>query len=144
MRAVVAIGSAGFVAVALVLAVRHFVASGWPLDGGHPLLVATVGALFVVAYALKALGWGRLFAPRERPPPLALAAAGGGASIMGLALPGRLDEAIRIAIVRRYPACPAGVTTLCLSLFTLGLLDAVALSPLSRVRRPPSRVSRRP
>ena len=131
MRTAVAIGSAGFAAVALLLAVRHFLASGWPLDGADPLLVATVGALFVLAYGLKALGWGRLFTPRERPRPLALAAAGGGASIMGLALPGRFDEAIRIAVVRRYPACPAGVATLCLSLVTLGLLDAVALSPLA-------------
>jgi hypothetical protein len=127
----VAIGSAVFAGVALLLAVRHFVVSGWPLDGGHPLVVAAAGALFVLAYGLKALGWGRLFLPRERPGPLALAAAGGGASIMGLALPGRFDEIIRIAIVRRYPGCPAGVTTLCLSLVTLGLLDAVALSPLA-------------
>jgi hypothetical protein len=130
-RAAVAISSAAFVAVALLLVVRHFVVSGWPLDGGHPLVVAAVGVLLVLGYGLKALGWGRLFAPRERPRPLALAAAGGGASISGLVLPGRLDEVIRIAIVRRYPACPAGVTTLCLSLVTLGLLDAVALSPLA-------------
>jgi hypothetical protein len=78
------------------------VPSGWPLDGGHPLLVAAVGFLFVLGYGLKALGWGRLFASQERPRPLALAAAGGGASIVGLVLPGRLDEVIRIAIVRRY------------------------------------------
>jgi hypothetical protein len=127
----VAIGSAAFAVVALFLAVRHFVVNGWPLDGGDPLVVVAAGALFVLAYGLKALGWGRLFRPRERPGPLALAAAGGGASIMGLALPGRFDEIIRIAIVRRYPGCPAGVTTLCLSLVTLGLLDAVALSPLA-------------
>lgn len=130
-RTAVAIGSAAFAAVALILAVRHFVLTGWPLDGGHPLIVATVGALFVLAYGLKALGWGRLFAPSERPRPLALAAAGGGASIMGLALPGRFDEVIRIAVVRRYPACPAGVATICLSLVTLGLLDAVALFPFA-------------
>jgi uncharacterized membrane protein YbhN (UPF0104 family) len=50
---------------------------------------------------------------------------------MGLALPGRFDEVIRIAIVRRWPSCPAGIKTLCLSLVTLGLIDAVALSPLA-------------
>jgi uncharacterized membrane protein YbhN (UPF0104 family) len=116
---------------ALLLAVRHFVREGWPLDGGDPVVIASVGVLFLVAYALKAFGWARLFRPAERPPPLALAAAGGGASVMGLALPGRFDEAIRIAIVRRYPACPACVRTLCFSLVTLGLIDAVALSPLA-------------
>ncbi len=130
-RVAVSISSAVLAGIALVLAVRYFVVSGWPLDGGHPFVLAAVGALFVLAYGLKALGWGRLFAPQERPRPLALAAAGGGASIMGLAMPGRFDEVIRIAIVRRYPVCPVGVAPLCLSLVTLGLLDAVALSPLA-------------
>jgi uncharacterized membrane protein YbhN (UPF0104 family) len=123
--------SALLAAGALLLAVRHFLAEGWPLTDGDPLVIVAVGALFLVAYLLKAFGWARLFRPDERPPSLALAAAGGGASIMGLALPGRFDEAIRIWIVRRYPACPACVKTLCLSLVTLGLIDAVALSPLA-------------
>jgi uncharacterized membrane protein YbhN (UPF0104 family) len=120
-------------AAALLLAVRHFIAEGWPLRGGDPVVIAGVGALFLVAYLLKAFGWRRLFRPGERPTPLALAAAGGGASIVGLALPGRFDEVIRVAIVRRYPPCPAGVKTLCLSLVTLGLIDAVALFPLAAV-----------
>jgi uncharacterized membrane protein YbhN (UPF0104 family) len=50
---------------------------------------------------------------------------------MGVALPGRFDEVIRIAIVRRYPGCRVGVRGLCLSLLTLGLIDTVALSPLA-------------
>jgi len=50
---------------------------------------------------------------------------------MGVALPGRFDEAARVLIVRRYPGCPAGVPTICLSLFTLGLIDNIALSPLA-------------
>jgi uncharacterized membrane protein YbhN (UPF0104 family) len=130
-KTAIALVSAALAAGALVLAIRHFLAEGWPLRDGDPAIVATVGALFLLAYGLKALGWARLFRPGERPPPLALAAAGGGASIMGLALPGRFDEAIRIVIVRRYPACPACVKTVCFSLVTLGLIDAVALSPLA-------------
>jgi hypothetical protein len=130
-KAVVTVASALLAAGALLLAIRHFIAEGWPLDGGNPAAIASVGGLFLLAYALKALGWARLFRAEERPPPLALAAAGGGASVMGLALPGRLDEAIRILIVRRYPACPACVTTLCLSLVTLGLIDTVSLAPLA-------------
>jgi uncharacterized membrane protein YbhN (UPF0104 family) len=123
--------SALLAAGALLLAVRHFIAEGWPLEGGNPAVLASVAALLLLAYALKAFGWARLFRPSERPPPLALAAAGGGASVMGLALPGRLDEAIRIVILRRYPACPACLTTLCLSLVTLGLIDTVSLAPLA-------------
>ena len=118
-------------AAALLLAIRHFVAEGWPLQGGDPWILVSVGLLFVLAYALKAFGWARLFRPSERPPSLALAAAGGGASIMGLALPGRFDEAIRVLIVRRFPKCPACVKTVCFTLVTLGLIDTIALFPLA-------------
>jgi uncharacterized membrane protein YbhN (UPF0104 family) len=130
-KTAIALVSAALAAGALLVAIRHFLAEGWPLRGGDPAIIATVGALFLIAYGLKALGWARLFRPGERPTPLALAAAGGGASIMGLALPGRFDEAIRVVIVRRYPPCPACVKTVCFTLVTLGLLDAVALSPLA-------------
>jgi hypothetical protein len=115
----------------LALAGRSLVDSGWPLAHGNPALVVSAGLLFVLAYGFKAYGWRRLFRTNERPGPLALAAAGGGASIMGVVLPGRFDEMIRIAIVRRYPGCPVGVRGLCLSLLTLGLIDTVALAPLA-------------
>ena len=115
----------------LAVAGRSLVDSGWPLAHGNPSLVVAAGLLFVVAYGFKAYGWRRLFRANERPGPLALAAAGGGASIMGVALPGRFDEVVRIAIVRRYPGCPVSVRGICLSLVTLGLIDAVALSPFA-------------
>lgn len=51
--------------------------------------------------------------------------------MIGVVLPGRFDEAMRIAVVRRYPGCPAGVRTLALSLLMLGLIDSVALAPLA-------------
>jgi hypothetical protein len=117
--------------VLLIIAVRHFVHDGWPLAGGNPFVIAVVGLLFLVAFGLKALGWRRLFRVGERPGALSLAAAGGGASMMGIALPGRFDEAVRVAIVRRYPNCPAGMGTICLSLFTLGLVDTLALVPMA-------------
>jgi uncharacterized membrane protein YbhN (UPF0104 family) len=115
----------------LAVAGRSLIDSGWPLSQGNPGLVVAAGLLFLLAYGFKAYGWHRLFRAEERPGPLALAAAGGGASIMGVALPGRFDEVIRIAIVRRYPGCRVGVRGLCLSLLTLGLIDTVALSPLA-------------
>jgi hypothetical protein len=126
-----AIVSSIVAAALLALVVHHFAATGWPLAGGNPLVIAGAGLLFLVAYGFKAYGWRRLFRTEERPTALALAAAGGGASLMGVALPGRFDEAARVIIVRRYPGCPAGVSTICLSLFTLGLIDNIALSPLA-------------
>ncbi len=40
---------------------------------------------------------------------------------------------MRIAVVRRYPGCPAGVRALALSLVMLGLIDSAALAPLASV-----------
>ena len=50
---------------------------------------------------------------------------------MGVVLPGRFEEMIRIAIVRRYLGSPVGDRGLCLSRVTLGLIETVALSPLA-------------
>jgi uncharacterized membrane protein YbhN (UPF0104 family) len=94
-------------------------------------VLVAAGLLLLLAQGLKAYGWGRLFAPGERPRPLALAAGNGGAALIGVVLPGRFDDAMRVAVVRRYPGCPAGVRVLCLSLVMLGLIDSVALAPLA-------------
>jgi uncharacterized membrane protein YbhN (UPF0104 family) len=124
--------TAGALAVVLVFAAaRHFAETPWPLSKGNPALLVGAGALSLLGYAFKAYGWQQLFAVHERPQPLALAAANGGASITALALPGRFDDVVRIAIVRRFRNCPAGVRAICLSLFMLGLIDSVALAPLA-------------
>jgi uncharacterized membrane protein YbhN (UPF0104 family) len=115
------------------LAVRHYAGMPLPLVHAHPALLGAIGVLTFVAYAFKAYGWGRLFPASERPRPLALAAANGAASVGGVALPGRFDDAIRIAVVRRSPGCPAGGRSLCLSLVMLALVDSAALAPLALV-----------
>jgi uncharacterized membrane protein YbhN (UPF0104 family) len=125
-------GASGAVAVGGgFLVVRHFATTPWPLSGGEPGVLVAAGLLLLVAQALKAMGWARLFAPAERPHPLALAAGNGGAALIGTVLPGRFDDAMRVAVVRRYPGCPAGVRSLCLSLVLLGLVDSVALAPMA-------------
>jgi uncharacterized membrane protein YbhN (UPF0104 family) len=126
-----------FIAVALTaaaLTVLHFTHTGWPLANADPLLVVAAGILFLFAYAFKAWGWQRLFREDERPEALTLAAAGGAASVGGVALPGRFDEAIRIAVVRRLPGKrTAGLGAICLTLIVVGLLDSAALAPMASV-----------
>jgi uncharacterized membrane protein YbhN (UPF0104 family) len=126
-----------FISIALVaatLTALHFAHSGWPLANADPLLVVAAGLLFLFAYAFKAWGWQRLFPENERPEALTLAAAGGAASVGGVALPGRFDEVIRIAVVRRLPAKKtAGLGAICLTLIVVGLLDSVALMPMASV-----------
>jgi uncharacterized membrane protein YbhN (UPF0104 family) len=126
-----AAGSGALVVALALLAARHFATTSWPLASGNPSVLVAAGLLLLLAQALKAYGWGRLFTPEERPKALALAAGNGGAALIGVALPGRFDDAMRIAVVRRYPGCPACVRVLCLSLVMLGLIDSVALAPLA-------------
>ncbi len=119
---------------AAALTVMHFVHSGWPLANADPLLVVAAGILLLFAYAFKAWGWQRLFPEGQRPEALTLAAAGGAASVGGVALPGRFDEAIRIAVVRRGPGKKtAGLGAICLTLIIVGLLDSVALAPMASI-----------
>ena len=126
------LAGSGALALALsILAARRFADTPFPLSRGDPSLLTAAGLLFLVAYALKIYAWRWLFAVDERPQTRALAAATGGASIVGLVLPGRCTDVVRIAIVNRYPGCPAGVRTLCLSMVVLGLIDIAGLAPLA-------------
>ena len=126
----------GFVLVAVAvgfLVARHFVHTGWPLHRANFWLVALAALIFLAAYAAKAWGWQRLFRRGERPAVLTLAAAGGAASVGGIALPGRCDEVIRVAVVRRCRRKRVSLGAVALSLFLLGLLDSAALAPLASV-----------
>jgi uncharacterized membrane protein YbhN (UPF0104 family) len=123
-----------YVSIALVLIVgalvgRHFAQNGWPIHEADPALVGIASVLFLLSYGFKAFGWQRLFDRESRPKVLTLAAAGGAAAVGGIALPGRIDEVIRIAIVRRGHRVTIG--TIALTLFVLGLIDTVALMPLA-------------
>jgi hypothetical protein len=115
------------------LVARHFANSGWPLHHANFWLVGLAGVILFGAYAAKAWGWQHLFRSGQRPAVLTLAAAGGAASVGGIALPGRCDEVIRVAVVRRCRRRRASVGAVALSLFLLGLLDSAALAPLASV-----------
>ena len=128
--------NAGFGIVLLgvsVVSARHFMHQGWPLRHANYWLVGVAGVLFLAAYAFKAWGWQRLFHEHERPGARALAFAGGAACVGGVALPGRLDDAVRIACVRRFPGTRAGIGTVGLSLIILGMLDNAALAPMASI-----------
>lgn len=119
--------------VAAFLTARHFASSGWPIHHANVWLVVLAGELFLLAYGVKALGWHYLFAQGTRPRVLTLAAAGGAASVGGVALPGRFDEVIRIAVVRRCRGCKTSLGAVGLSIVLLGLIDSAALTPLASV-----------
>src|SRR3989440_3169614 len=113
------LGSLAVMLVLAFLAVRHFATTSWPLSHGRPGLLVAAGLLLLLAQALKAFGWARLFRNRERPSPLALVAGDGGGALIGVGLPGRFARAVRRRVVRRYPGCPAGLRAISLSLVML-------------------------
>lgn len=119
--------------VVALLVARHFQQAGWPLHHANFWLVALAAVAMLAAYVFKAWGWQRLFRKEQRPAVLTLAAAGGAASVGGIALPGRCDEVIRVAVVRRCRRRRASLSAVALSLFVLGLLDSAALAPLASV-----------
>lgn len=121
------------VAVVAAFTVRHFIQTGWPLGQADAGLVAVAGVLFVAAFALKGVGWGRVFAREERPGAHALAAATGAATVTGVALPGRFDDAVRLAVTRRFRTSRAGVGAILFSIVVVGFLDSAALTPLASV-----------
>jgi uncharacterized membrane protein YbhN (UPF0104 family) len=128
--------NAVFVLAALAVAglvARHYARAGWPLHRANVGLVVLAALIFLAAYAVKAWGWQRLFSHGDRPAVLTLAAAGGAASVGGIALPGRCDDVIRLAVVRRCRRRRASIGAAVLSIFLLGLLDSAALAPLAYV-----------
>ena len=124
----------GFIAIGVgILTARHFMSSGWPIRHADVLGVLAAGGLFLAAFGFKAWGWHRLFRKDQRPGMLGLAAAGGAATVTGLALPGRADEVVRISVVRKFPGRRVGIGSICLSLFLLALIDNAALTPIAAV-----------
>ena len=140
-RLALSVGSGAVALVLAVVAARRFADIPWPDLHVNPGLLAVAAGLSLLGYAFKAYGWERLFAADERPQPLALAAAMGGASVTALALPGRFDDVVRIAIVRRFRACPAGVRALASRCSRLGL-STPPLWPCSDRRCAPRSLAR--
>src|SRR5262249_932578 len=114
--------------------------AGWPLRQANPWLVALAALITLVSYAVKAWAWQRLFVSDHRPAMLTLAAAGGAAAGGGIAPPGPRGGGPRGAGGPGCPRARARVGAVVLSLFSLGLLDSVALSPLAAVAAGLSRV----
>ena len=130
-RRIVNVVSIALALVVTVLAARHFASTGWPFAHADPVLLTCASLLFLSGYFFKAHGWRLLFAKHERPETGGLAVASGAACLTGVALPGRFDDAVRVVVLKRFRGTSACVKTVALSLFTLGLIDTVALTPFA-------------
>jgi hypothetical protein len=127
-------GGAVFASITITLCVlvaRHLTHASWPLAHARAVPVAFAAACYLVSFVLRARGWHRLF-PREQQPDQARCLASvGAAAASGVVLPFRLDYVVKIGTLRRLGGIRIGLEAIALSIISLGMVDAVAMLPLS-------------
>jgi len=130
-RLVAGIVFAAVTVAACLLVGQRLTTSSWPLAHARTLLVALAAICYFVSFVLRARGWRRLF-PREQQPDQARCLASvGAAAASGVVLPFRLDYVVKIGTIRKLRGVRIGFEAIALSIVSLGMVDAVAMLPLS-------------
>jgi hypothetical protein len=128
------VAGAVFAAVTLfacVLLARRMTNSSWPLAHARMVLVALAALCYFVSFVVRARGWRRLFPRDECPGQARCLASVGAAAASGIVLPFRLDYLIKIGMLRRLGGIRVSLEAIALSIVSLGMVDAVAMLPLS-------------
>jgi len=130
-RIVAGVAFAVITIAACVLVGQRLTNSSWPLAHARTLLVAIAAASYFTSFVVRARGWRRLF-PREQQPDQARCLASvGAAAASGVVLPFRLDYLVKVGTIRRLGGVRVGLEAIALSIISLGMVDAVAMLPLS-------------
>src|SRR5690349_5899828 len=116
---------------ACVLLGQRLTHTSWPLAHARVWLVILVGVCYFVSFILRARGWRRLFPPGQQPDQARCLASVGAAAASGAVLPFRLDYMVKIGTLRRLSGVRIGLEAIALSIVSLGMVDAVAMLPLS-------------
>jgi hypothetical protein len=116
---------------ACVLVGRRLTHSSWPLADARALLVAIATTCYFVSFVVRARGWHRLFPREEQPDQARCLASVGAAAASGAVLPFRLDYLVKVGTVRKLAGVRIGFEAIALSIISLGMIDAVAMLPLS-------------
>ena len=130
-RLVAGVAFALLTAAASVLVARRLTDSSWPLDHVRPLLVAAAGFAYLASFVFRARGWHRLFPPEQCPDQARCLASVGAAAASGAVLPFRLDYLIKVGVLRKLGGIRIGLEAIVLSIISLGMIDAIAMLPLS-------------
>lgn len=130
-RFVVSVGFAVLTVAAAILVGRRLTHSSWPLDHVEPWLAAGAAVAYLASFVFRARGWHRLFPPEECPGQARCLASVGAAAASGAVLPFRLDYLIKVGVLRRLGGIRVGLGAIVLSIVSLGLIDAIAMLPLS-------------
>jgi uncharacterized membrane protein YbhN (UPF0104 family) len=116
---------------ASILVARRLTSSSWPLDHVEPWLVATAALAYLASFVFRARGWHRLFPRDECPDQARCLASVGAAAASGAVLPFRLDYLIKVGMLRKLGGIRVGLGAIVLSIISLGMIDAIAMLPLS-------------
>jgi uncharacterized membrane protein YbhN (UPF0104 family) len=116
---------------ASILIARRLTHSSWPLQHVEAWLVAAAALAYLVSFVLRARAWHRLFPPDECPDQARCLASVGAAAASGVVLPFRLDYLIKVGMLRRLGGIRVGLGAIVLSIVSLGMIDAIAMLPLS-------------
>ena len=116
---------------ACALAARRLTQSSWPLENANMLLVGLTVLCYFASFVLRSCGWQLLFPASERPDRARLSASIGAAAASGQVLPFRLDLLVKVATLRRLGGRVLRFEAIAVSVLCLGIVDAVALLPLS-------------
>jgi hypothetical protein len=116
---------------ASVLLARRLTHASWPLDGVEPFLAAAAASAYLLSFVFRARAWRRLFPPDECPDHAGCLASVGAAAATGAVLPFRLDYLIKVGVLRKLGGVRVGLEAIVLSIVSLGMIDAIAMLPLS-------------
>ena len=116
---------------ASVIVARRLTHTSWPLAHAHVVLVCTAATSYLASFVLRALGWRQLFPRSERPHRARCLASVGAAAASGVVLPFRLDYLVKVGMLRRLGGVRVRLEVVALSILSLGLIDGVAMLPLS-------------
>jgi Lysylphosphatidylglycerol synthase TM region len=130
-RFVAGIAFALLTVAASVLLGRRLTQSSWPLEHVRPLLAAAAGFAYLASFVFRARGWHRLFPPGRCPDQARCLASVGAAAASGAVLPFRLDYLIKVGVLRKLGGIRIGLEAIALSIISLGMIDAIAMLPLS-------------
>lgn len=130
-RWVAGVAFAAVTLLACVLLGRLLTGSSWPLAHARVLPVAAAGLCYFVSFVARARGWHRLFPRDECPGQARCLASVGAAAASGVVLPFRLDYLVKIGTLRRLGGIRISLEAIALSIISLGIVDAVAMLPLS-------------
>jgi hypothetical protein len=130
-RLIVSVGFAALTVVASILVGRRLTNSSWPLDHVEPWLAAAAALAYLGSFFFRARAWHRLFPADECPGQARCLASVGAAAASGAVLPFRLDYLIKVGVLRRLGGIRVGLGAIALSIVSLGMIDAIAMLPLS-------------